>query len=399
MHLKHFIMYTCGLTTMLGIIFVGFSYQHEQFSFPTNTQYASIKDVFETPTPSTNHSLTRKQKIEQLFMVGFEGTTPTDAQNLLQQHAVGGVILLEKNILDPTQVQKLTQQLQTTSIQQTGLPILIGIDQEGGDISRIHFDGYEKTPQSEIKDVDQAYAVAKKRGEELYNLGINMNFSPVLDVIADTQSFLSTRAFQKTIPEISSWGAAMVRGYADAHIHSCPKHFPGHGGALSDPHISESINTESRDVVWDKAQSFLGVIAEQVGCIMVGHTLYTNIDQDPGSRSSIIMNRWLRSTLQFKGVILTDDMEMTAARLTQREAMQAQNLSRPERADQQTLGEASLAALQSGADMILISGYTTTPQEREEAFTYITKQIENGALSEKQIDEKISRITKIKHTE
>ena len=378
------------------IMFIGFLYQHEQFSFPVNTQYASIKDVFETPTPTTNQPLTRKQKIEQLFMVGFDGTTPADAQNLLQQHAVGGVILLEKNISDPAQVQKLTQQLQTTSIQQTGLPIVIGVDQEGGDISRVRFEGYEKTSQSEIKNVDQAYTVAKKRGEELYSLGININFSPILDVIPDTQSFLSTRAFQKTISEISSWGAAMVRGYTDAHIRSCPKHFPGHGGALSDPHTSESINTESKELVWNNAQSFTGVIAEQVDCIMVGHTLYTNIDQDPGSKSSIIMNGWLRNTLHFKGIILTDDMEMVAARLMQREATQARNLSRPEGADQQTLGEASLAALQSGADMVLISGYTTTPQEREEVFTYIIKQIENGALSEKQVDKKISRIIEVK---
>lgn len=380
-------------------MFIGFLYQHQQFSFPVNTQYASIKDVFETPTPTTNQPLTRKQKIEQLFMVGFDGTTPADAQNLLQQHAVGGVILLEKNISDPAQVQKLTQQLQTTSIQQTGLPIVIGVDQEGGDISRVRFEGYEKTSQSEIKNADQAYTVAKKRGEELYNLGININFSPILDVIPDTQSFLSARAFQKTIPEISSLGAAMVRGYTDARIRSCPKHFPGHGGALSDPHISESINTESKELVWNDAQSFTGVIAEQVDCIMVGHTLYTNVDQNPGSKSPVIITNWLRNSFHFEGVIITDDMEMVAAHLTQREATQAQNLSHPEGADQQTLGEASLAALQSGADMVLISGYSTTPQEREEVFAYIIKQIENGALSEKQIDEKISRITKIKRSE
>ncbi len=379
MHVKHLIIYTCGFMAILGIVFIGFSYQQDRFSSPPSLYTASIKNTVDTTRQKNNTSLSLEQKVEQLFMVGLEGTTPQDAQRFIEKHAVGGVILLEKNIQSAQQVQSFTQQLQTSATQESIPPLLVGVDQEGGLVSRITFSGYEITPQSKIISSQQAYAVAKKRGEELRALGITMNFSPVLDVITNTQSFLYSRVFTGTPQEISERGASFVKGYADGGIQACPKHFPGHGDAIDDPHIFDSTNNQNAEEIQKNAQSFMGAISQNTPCIMLDHTTYRNIDTDPASKSSIIITNWLRNSFHFDGIIITDDMEMVAAQ------------------NHQTLGEAALASLQAGADMVLISGYTTSLQEREAALTYVINQIKNGALTQEQLDKKIERILKIKN--
>lgn len=378
MSLKHITIYTFGFLAIGMVVFLGFSYQQNKFSSPTPLYTASIKDALHTATQKNEPSLSLEQKVEQLFILGLEGTTPQDAEQFLQKHVVGGVILLEKNIQSTTQIQLFTNQLQTSSLQESNLPLLIGVDQEGGTVSRISFSGYEITPQSEITTPNQAYSIAKKRGEELKNLGINLNFSPVLDVITDTQSFLSSRTFIGTPQEISALGASLVKGYTNAGIQSCPKHFPGHGDALDDPHVFDSINNQNIDEIQKNTQSFNGAISQNVSCIMLSHTIYKNIDTDPASKSSIIITNWLRNSFHFNGIIITDDMEMAAAQ------------------NHQTLGEAALSSLQAGADMVLISGYTTSLQEREVALTYVIDQIKKGALTPTELDKKIQRILKIK---
>ncbi|MFA7201757.1 MAG: glycoside hydrolase family 3 N-terminal domain-containing protein [Candidatus Paceibacterota bacterium] len=378
MSLKHFIVYISGFAVMIFIISLGFSYQQDKFSSLPSRYTASIKTVVATSAQKSDSSLSLEQKVQQLFLWGFDGTTPLQAEQFIEKYPLGGVMFLEKNIESIPQVQSLTHQLQVSSLQKSGLPLFISIDQEGGVVSRITFPGYEFTPQSEITSLQQAYTVAKKRGEELHTLGINLNFSPVLDAITNTQSFLYSRTFIGTPQEISERGTLFVKGYRDAGIQSCPKHFPGHGDALNDPHLFNSINNQSVEEIQKNAKSFVGVISENAACIMLGHTTYRNIDINPASKSSAIITNWLRNSFHFNGIILTDDMEMVAAQ------------------NKQTLGEAALSSLQAGADMVLISGYTTSREEREFAIAYVIEKITEGAIPSAELDEKINRILEIK---
>jgi len=365
---------------ILLVILFGVSYQKNNFSFPSSQITASI--LFTIP-PEQNvlNNITLEQKIGQLFMVGFNGTQAQDAQPSISQYHIGGIILLDKNLQSTQQTKKLTTQLQEISRKDSEFPLLIGIDQEGGEVSRIPFTEYEVTSQSAINSPQQAHIVAKKRGEELRDLGINLNFSPVLDVITDSQSFLYSRTFQKNPQETSDLGKIFLEEYKNASIIGCPKHFPGHGNALTDPHISESINTQDTQTIQKNTQPFTDAIQTGTSCVMVGHTTYKNVDQNnPASQSPIILINWLRNIYHFNDIIITDDMEMQAAHANK------------------TIAEASLKALQAGADVILISGYTTTPKERENIITYISDQIKNGALTTQQLDEKISRILKVKNS-
>ncbi len=362
---------------MVGVIYLGFSYQQSNYSFKSSWYTASIINAAVSPETTILNSLTLEQRVGQLFMVGIDSQDTNQAKQFIQHYPVGGIILLTKNFQSENQTQNLITELQSASKTTVAIPLFISVDQEGGTVSRIPFSNIDQTSQAEIISPAQAYTIAKQRGEELKNLGITINFAPVLDVIKNQQSFLYPRTFQGEVQKISSLGVMSVQGYHDAGILSCVKHFPGHGDALTDPHTTTSINTQTTQEIQNNLQPFAEAISAQVPCIMVGHVIDTAITNAPASQSPEIMNL-LRSQEKFNGVIITDDLEMVAAH------------------SNQTIAQASLAALQAGADMVLISGYTTTQQEREQIIQEVTKKIEAGALTKDQLDEKLLRILKTK---
>ena len=147
--------------------------------FVLTSSFGSIEEVIEKLQPPTSSGL--EDKIGQLFIVGFQGKTVTPKlQDFFKKYKPGGVLLLSKNIESKEQLKNLIQDLQSLSQKETGLPLFIAVDQEGGLISRIGF-LEEKTPQSEIKSTDGAYNIGLKKGEELKELGVNLNLTPVLD--------------------------------------------------------------------------------------------------------------------------------------------------------------------------------------------------------------------------
>ena len=145
-----------------------------------------------------------EKKIGQLFIIGFEGKTITpQTEELFKKYRPGGVLLLSKNIESKEQLKSLIQDLQNLSLKEMGLPLFIAVDQEGGLISRIDFLS-EKTSQSEIKDIEQAYQIGLNRGQELKELGINLNLAPVLD-ITEEGDFLLAGLFKKVPGKPGNW--------------------------------------------------------------------------------------------------------------------------------------------------------------------------------------------------
>ncbi len=382
---KTAIIGTITINAMALIVMVGVWYQ-QNYIFPSNKLTASIQDAVEEK-PLNN--LTQDQKIGQLFMMGFDGTQSDTLTLFIKKRPLGGILLLEKNIQDEKQIQKLTSETQTIAKMYTNTSILIAIDQEGGEISRIPSIENPHTTQPKITNTENAYAVARTRGEHLLSLGINLNFSPVLDVAQNNTSFMWNRVFRGDVKFIGELGMAFVRGYTDANVISCPKHFPGHGETPQDPHIIVSTNNQSLKRIIQQSQPFADAIVSGAQCIMVGHSIGKNADSLPASQSSTVLQNWLRDAFHFTGIIITDDMEMEAARPEPVEGAHTKT---------QSIAQASIAALQAGVDMIIISGHTTTQQEREIIYDEISITIKNGALTQKQVDEKVSRILHLKNS-
>ena len=179
------------------------------------------------------NKLSLEQKIGQLFIIGFDGKSlNSDIENLVKELHPGGILLLKRNIEDENQLKELIVSLQEIALKDTGLPLFIAVDQEGGLISRIEW--IEKTPQFEIKDNVRAYQVGKDRGTELRELGINLNLAPLLD-ISFSNDFIFERSFQKNHEIIGELAKSLIQGQKEAGMFTAMKHFPGYGGISFKP--------------------------------------------------------------------------------------------------------------------------------------------------------------------
>lgn len=215
--------------------------------------------------------------------------------------------------------------------------------------------------------------MAYTRGTELKILGINMNFSPVVDNITNQNSFLYDRVFREDIALLAN---DMVNGYADSKVIPVIKHFPGHGNESKDPHdILSVVNLERKDL-----ESYLKdfkVVFENKNsqAVMIGHILAPKISSDPASLSKIFVTDILREDLKFKGISITDDIQMKA--LTKSYSIQ----------------EATLKALLAGNDILMFTG---VPEQQAEAYEAVLNGVRDGSISEEFIDEKVRRILDLK---
>lgn len=317
--------------------------------------------------------MTLEEKVGQMFLMGFWGTEPDYyITKMIKERHIGGVILFKYNVKDKEQLIQLSKNLQLLSDK---VPLFISIDQEGGVVSRLGKDIVsEITAQNEIKTEKDAYNISKKRAKELKELGISMNFSPVLDNIKKEGSFLYDRVFRA---DIALLGNKMISGYSDGGVIAVPKHFPGHPDNSIDSHKTlPEVNIPEAD--FDTyASQFKEVISNQdTQAIMVGHILFEQIDaNNPSSLSSKIITEILRNKYGFKGVVITDDMQMGA--LT----------------ESLTIVQAAVKAVTAGNDILIYSG---EPEEQAQAYSAILDAVKKGAISEERINESVMRILTLK---
>ncbi len=317
--------------------------------------------------------MTLEEKVGQMFLMGFWGTEPDYyITKMIKERHIGGVILFKYNAKDKEQLIQLSESLQLLSEK---VPLFISIDQEGGIVSRLGTDIVsEIIPQSEIKTEKEAYNISKKRAKELKDLGISMNFSPVLDNIQKEDSFLYDRSFRT---DISSLGSKMISGYTDGEVIAVPKHFPGHPDNLTDSHEALPEVNISQTEFDEYASQFKEIVLnEDTQAIMVGHILFKQIDaKNPSSLSSKIINEILRKEYGFNGVVITDDMQMGA--LT----------------ESYTISEAALKAVTAGNDILIYSG---EPEQQAQAYNTILNAVKNGEIAEERINESVLRILTLK---
>lgn len=323
--------------------------------------------------------MTIRDTVGQLLMVGFQGTELSRTfLDWVQEYRPGGVILFSRNLVDPEQVARLTNALQEHA---PNPPLLIAIDEEGGCVSRLPR-GFTTFPAASkiatCHSPDVAYGAAEVTARELRSVGINMNLAPVLDVNSNPDNpIIGDRAYGTQPEQVCTYGMAVMQGLEDNGIIPCGKHFPGHGDTMTDSHhVLPVVEADRTRLDAVELEPFRRAIRRGLPATMTAHVRYPALDAEaPATLSRPILTDLLRNRLGFEGVTLTDDMEMRAI------------------LDHQSIGEASVRALQAGADMVVICHR----QERQrEAVGAIEQALERGELSRERLTASVARIRALK---
>lgn len=254
-----------------------------------------------------------KQKLYQIFILGLEGGDLKDNPNLVEalRQGLGGVIFFTQNIKTEEQLKQLIKDIK----KEAGTPPFLSIDQEGGRVERTEnlYKG-EKHFLSGSKCKEKGQEYTKEQTEQisclLKDLGLNLNFAPVLDVNTNPDNpIIGERAFSNNTDEVIKFGKVVVKTYLENGIIPCTKHFPGHGDASVDSHIAlPKIDLPLEEMEKIHIRPFKEVTSPMV---MVAHMHCTCFDKDeiPTSLSKNAID-YLRKNLNFKGLIITDDMIM-----------------------------------------------------------------------------------------
>ena len=251
------------------------------------------------------------------LMLDIAGTELTQEDiELLQAPQVGGVILFTRNIKSLAQVRALTDHMR-----QVRPEILIAVDQEGGRVQRLKT-GFTLLPamghfgELYLTEPEKAIQLAEQCGWlmaiEVLAVGIDFSFAPVLD-INDISDVIGDRKKKKNVQDIVPLAQAFMTGMHRAGMATTGKHFPGHGSVKADSHVAAAIDSRSYDEIYAQdMQSFIQ-LKPQLDALMPAHVIYENVDPNPAGFSPFWIQKILRQTLKFDGVLFSDDLSMQAA--------------------------------------------------------------------------------------
>ena len=312
------------------------------------------------------------EKIGQMLIVGFEHQYLDEhIRSMITQYHIGGINLLDRNVKDKNQVKQLIISLQKIAT----IPLFIATDQEGGKVIRFNFLS-ELTPQIKIKNNQQAREIAFNRAVELKEFGVNMNFSPVLDYVSNSKSYLYYRTFGTSSDATGELGSAMIRGYIKGGVVPVAKHFPGYGNIFPDPHKNQATLNIGSEELELSLIPFRKIISDNSAiAIMTAHILVPKIDTKIATLSSKFLNETLRKQLGFNGVIITDDLEMISAG--------------------KMIEQSAVDAIKAGADMIIS---TYAPEKHIRIFDFLKNSVLNGDITEERINESVTRILSLKNS-
>jgi beta-N-acetylhexosaminidase len=275
-----------------------------------------------------------------LFMVGLPGPRVDGAaRELVRELRVGGIILFARNLEGPEQVWELTRNLQQEALAAGAPPLLIAIDQEGGTVQRLKEPftripaardlGSSSTPQ-------EVAAISRTAARELALVGINLNLAPVLDVARQPACPQWGRSYSSDPEQVAVFGEAAIRGFREGGVLPVAKHFPGLGDTAVDSHqvLPRAQDPDPARIV--DLLPFRRAVGAGVPAIMTAHLQVPAWEVQTATLSSVALKDWLRGRLGFKGVIITDDLEMGAV------------------AGAAAAPDAACQAFTAGADLLLI---------------------------------------------
>lgn len=312
---------------------------------------------------------------ESLTGVGTVTAGGAKTKESLTKRPVGGVIYFSKNFENRNQTIDMIKKTQEYS----PIPLFIGVDEEGGVVSRLGSKSAMGTtkqpPMANIGatgDPAKAYNVGKSLATDLKPFGFNVDFAPDADVLTNPKNTeIGNRSFGSNPELVAKMVEQVVLGLEDNGVSSVLKHFPGHGSTSRNSHTGYSESTRTLEQLQQSEfLPFKAGINAGADFVMMSHMTLVNVVNDklPSSLSKTIITDLLKNQLGFKGIVITDSCEMGAI------------------VEEYTVEQASVMAIEAGVDMILM------PKDLQRAHDAIYKAVVDGRISPERIDESVRKI-------
>jgi beta-N-acetylhexosaminidase len=287
----------------------------------------------------------------QLLWIGIETTSlSAEERRRFADGRAGGTVLFARNLaqddageLDVEQLLGLVDELRGAAAQ-AGDPLLVAVDQEGGRVQRVRAPAarwppmlaHDRLPAKEAAQI--AEKVGEAMGSEIAALGFDVDFAPVLDVHTNSDNpIIGDRAFSTQPEAVAERGLAFARGLARAGVLACGKHFPGHGDTHIDSHLElPRLDHDLARLHRVELLPFARASAAGIPMIMTAHVVFDALDSAPATLSPRVIGELLRGELGYRGVVVSDDLDMKAI------------------ADHWGMEEAAPAAVEAGCDVLLL---------------------------------------------
>lgn len=344
-------------------------------------------DPFEDALKAMIAEMTVEEKVAKLFFVTPESITGVGTavkagdgtKTALEKYPVGGIIYSKKNIKDENQIKEMLAKTK----EYANNHIFLGISEESGkngvasSVLKV-----DKTDSAETlgknEDTTATYETGKILSTYLTNLGFNVNFAPVADVKTDENNkLLKTGTFGSDANVVANHVGALVKGMEENGISSCVKEFPGIGSANKKPADGLSITERTLEEMQNaEFVSFKAAISENADFVMISNVAAPQLiggEYLPSCLSKTVVKDILRQELGYEGIIITAPLNEAAV------------------TEYYTASEATIMAVQAGADMILM------PSSFEEAYFALLAEVLEGNISEERIDESLLRIFKVQY--
>lgn len=351
------------------------------FSFKTKMKPSqSFKPKFlnegEVWAQKTLNSLTLEEKIAQFFMVatwsGKDEAHQAEIEKTIREQKIGGLIYFQGN---RTNLKTSLTRMQAAS----KVPLLIGMDAEWGVAMRLSEE--DRFPYAytigAADDPALTEQIAVAMAQECRELGIHINFAPVADVNSNPLNpVIGFRAFGDDAADVSKHVSAFVKGMEANGVMTSIKHFPGHGDTDKDSHFElPTVSHSKADFSKLDFPPFRAGIKAGTSTVMVGHLNVPSLDNSgtPSSLSRKVIQGYLQDSLQFKGLVISDALNMKAV------------------ADKYGNTEVVVKAFEAGCDILLY------PESVKESIEAIAKKVKKGEISEKQINDRCLKVLKAKY--
>jgi beta-N-acetylhexosaminidase len=276
-----------------------------------------------------------------------------DDRRRLAHPLTGGIVLFARNWRDRLQLTELIAEMKSIRSD-----LLVCVDHEGGRVQRFRSDGFTALPPMRVlgeiwmddggagrgsgamRALEAARATGHVIGAELRACGVDLSFTPVLDLAHGASSVIGDRAFHRDPRVVALLAASLMHGLLQAGMHNCGKHFPGHGFVRADSHLEIPVDDRPLErLLADDARPYEW-LAGALASVMPAHVIYPRVDARPAGFSARWLREILRNQLGFDGAVFSDDLSMAGARTIGGAEV--------------TYAEAAALALSAGCDMVLL---------------------------------------------
>lgn len=413
---KNAVFVLIGLICIVAVLSVGAVLAAKHYlvenETPVNTEIAETVTETETETEQTEIAteapepvideatkqaiavvaeMTLEQKVAQMFVITPDALANVNTATVFgntskkayDKYPVGGLIFTTKNLKGKAQTADMAAKMKDYAKEVTGLPIFVGIEEEGGVVTKIaSISGYGAKKVDNMSvigatgDANKAYEAGAAIGNYLYDLGINFNLAPVADILGNPENTaMKDRTFSNDPAVVTSMVLSVLQGFEENNVYGVIKHFPGLGSTTGDSTSEVAENTKTLDELRESDFiPFQNLINAGADFIMVGHISVPNVTGSvvPSSMSDYMITEILRKEMGFDGIVITDALNKKAITANY---------------DSVT---ATVTAIAAGADMILM------PANFREAYDGVLAAVKDGSLTEEQINTAVVRIVKAK---